>query len=112
MEETKCTNVRAGAERPGGKKRGARKRGETREEEIVEGKEATRRGEMCIKTKTEMGLVTAMVGAAGLALSLGPLYSHPQEAGPLRARKRVACKSGVGEGWACLSKVVGLMTAG
>lgn len=43
----------------------------------------TKRGERCVKTKTKtkMGLVTAMVGAAGLALSLGPLYSHPGRRG-------------------------------
>lgn len=56
------------------------------------------------KTKTEMGLVTAMVGTAGLALSLGPFYSHPQEAGPLQARKGATYKSGLTGGWACFSK--------
>lgn len=42
----------------------------------------TKRGRVVQKTKTEMGLVTATVGAAGLALSPGPLCGHPQEAGP------------------------------
>lgn len=77
--------------------------------EGVEGKRGNmKRGESCAKTKTEMGLVTAMVRTAGLALSLGPLSSHPQEAGPLQARRGVAYESGLRGGWACFSNDSGL----
>lgn len=94
---------------------GKRKReGKTRNEERVEGKGSNmKRGDSCAKTKTEMGLVTATVGAAGLALSLGPLYSHPQEAGPLwRGRKGVASELGLEEGGPASPVTVGLVTAG
>lgn len=75
-------------------------------------KEATRReGEVC-KNKTEMGLVTAVAGAAGLALSPGPPLQPPAGGGaPLgggrewlghRAWRRAGCGScagGLGDGW-------------
>lgn len=83
MEEERIRVCRTVGQGHGGRE-GERKGRETRRKERVEGKESnTKRGEICAKTKTEMGLVTAMVGAAGLALSPGSLYSHPQEAGPL-----------------------------
>lgn len=74
--------------------------GKTREEETVEGEGSDmKRGESCAKTKTEMGLVTAMVGAAGLALSPGPL-PPPTGGWATPARKGMACKSGLWGRWA------------
>lgn len=97
------------AERGQGEEEGQKERErKTREEERVEGKGSNRkRGESCAKTKTEMGLVTAMVGAAGLALSLGPLYSHPQEAGPFWSGREWLVNRGGGE-WARFSSDSGL----
>lgn len=84
-------------ERPrgGGKRRENKERGES-------GRKGSnmKRGQSCVKTKTKTktGLVTAMVGAAGLALSLGPLYSHPREAGPLQQGRGWLVNLGLGEG--------------
>lgn len=95
-------------ERSQGKEERGERKGR-KNKERVEGKRSNmKRGESCAKTKTEMGLVTAMVGTAGLALSLGPLSSHPQEAGPLQARRGVAYESGLRGGWACFSNDSGL----
>jgi hypothetical protein len=67
--------------------------------------------ESCAKTKTEMGLVTAMVGAPGLALTPGPLHSHPQEAEPLSG-EGVAVEPGLGEVGPASQMTVGLVTVG
>lgn len=90
----KNINVQGGRERSrrrgAGREKGKEKQGKSGRKK----RQHEERGELC-KNKNRMGLVTAMVGTAGLALSLGPLSSHPQEAGPLQARRGVAYESGL-----------------
>lgn len=56
-----------------------------------------KRGGSCVKTKTEMGLVTAMVGAADLTLTRGPSTATHRRPGHSTGRKGGAENLGWGE---------------
>lgn len=90
-------------------RRGGREgEGKTRKEERVKGKGSNvKRGALC-KNKTEMGLVTAKVGAAGLARSQGPSTATHRRLGHSRQGKEWLVNLGCGGGWACFSKDSGL----
>lgn len=53
--------------------------------------------ESCAKTKTEMGLVTATAGAAGLVLTRGPSTATPRRPGHSTGTKGGAENLGWGE---------------
>ena len=71
-----------------------------------------KRGESCAKTKTEMGLVTAVAGATGLALPPGPPLQPPAGGWACCGEEESGRGIGLGGGRAAAPVAVGLVTAG